>query len=175
MALFTDTEPDNRPRRRRGRIIGWTLTLVAILALVIVGAQPTSYVIEQPGPVFNTIGTAKYHGSQQPLITIPDAKTYPTAGTLDMLTVDVDGNPEQPLNWAQIAMAWFDPSQAIVPVDEIYPPQQTLNQANDESNAEMTESQQDATAAALHEQKIPFTSTITVDAVEKGYPAAAAL
>jgi PDZ domain-containing protein len=169
VALFADTEPKKNPRRRR--IIGWSITAAAIIALVIIGATPTSYAIEEPGPVFNTIGSATYNGKEHALITIPDAKTYKTAGSLDMLTVNVEGNPEDKTRWAQVATAWFDPSKAVVPLDELFAPQQTVKQSDAENAAEMAQSQQSATAAALHEQGIPFTTTISVVQVEKGFPA----
>jgi PDZ domain-containing protein len=175
VALFADTNPVARPRRRRGRVIGLVLTAAAVIGLIVVGFMPPPYVIEEPGPVFNTTGTALYQGSQKALISMPGTKTYPTAGTLDMLTVSVNGDPQQPLNWSQIVQAWFDPSKAVVPIDEIYPPAQTLKQSDDESTAEMTESQQDATAAALYEQKIPFKTTISVLGTVKGTPAAGVL
>jgi PDZ domain-containing protein len=173
VALFAENQPTRRPRRRR--IIRWTIAIVAIVALVVVGFLPTSYAVEEPGPVFNTIGSASYNGKQHALITIPDATTYKTAGTLDMLTVNLDGDPDHPANWAQVVQAWFDPSKAVVPLDELFAPQETVKQSDAENAAEMTESQENATAAALHEQGIPFTSTITVAQVIKGYPASGVL
>lgn len=175
MALFTDTEPDLPVRRHRGRTVGWILLVAAIVGAVIVGVTPAPYVIERPGPAFNTLGTAAYNKTQRALITIPDRKTYPTSGALDMLTVNVAGSPEQPVSWAEIAAAWFDPSQAVVPTDEVYAPQESVKQSNEESTAEMTGSQQDATAAALHQQGIAFTTRISVVSAEKGFPAAGVL
>jgi PDZ domain-containing protein len=175
VALFTDTEPDFPVRRHRGRTIGWALVALAIIGLVIVGTMPAPYVIEQPGPVFNTLGSATYNKAQRPLITIAKAKTYPTSGTLDMLTVNIAGSPDSRPSWAQIAGAWFDPSQAVVPIDEIYAPQQSVKQSNAESAAEMTGSQQSATAAALHELGIAFVTTIGVASTVKGLPAAGIL
>ena len=175
MALFTDTEPDFPARRHRGRTIGWAIVALAIVGLVIVGTMPAPYVIEQPGPVYNTLGSASYNTGHRPLITIAKAKTYPTSGALDMLTVNIAGSPDSRPSWAQIAGAWFDPSQAVVPIDEIYAPQQSVKQSNAESAAEMTGSQQSATAAALHELGIAFVTTIGVADTVKGSAAAGIL
>ncbi|MBN9170300.1 MAG: ATP-dependent serine peptidase containing a PDZ domain protein, partial [Microbacterium sp.] len=42
----------------RGTSFGlWALT-VALVALLVLTFLPTAYVIQQPGPVFNTLGTA---------------------------------------------------------------------------------------------------------------------
>ncbi|HEY2642174.1 MAG TPA: S16 family serine protease [Galbitalea sp.] len=170
MSIFTDTEPD-RPRRRRGRRIGWVILVLGVVCLFVVGRMPSSYAIERPGPVFNTLGTTEVSGHEVPVITIAGHKTYPTGGALDMLTVNIDGDPDQPASWAEVAGAWFQPSQAITPLDELYAPQQTVKQSNEEGAQQMAESQQDATAAALYEQKIPFDSVLTVGGTVKGSPA----
>ena len=170
MALFTDSDQQPR-RRRRGRLVGWIILMVAVLGIVAVGFTPAPYVIEQPGPAYNTLGSVEYKNAPRPLITIPDKTTYPTGGSLDMLTVTISGDPQQPPSWAEIAGAWFDPSRAVVPISDIYAPQETVQQSNQQSAAEMAGSQQDATAAALHEQGIAFQTTITVAGVQKNLPA----
>ncbi|MCU1406934.1 MAG: hypothetical protein JWQ43_3237, partial [Glaciihabitans sp.] len=89
MSLFTDTTPDLPPRsRRRGRI-GWTVLGVALVGIAVVAYIPAPYVIEKPGPVFDTLSDVTVEGKSVPLIEIPDETTYPTEGTLDMLTVTV--------------------------------------------------------------------------------------
>ena len=167
---------DARPRsRQRARRIGWILLVVAVAGAVAVGQLPSSYVVEEPGPVFNTIGTTNVDSKSVPVLSISGAKTYPTAGALDMLTVNIDGDPDNRPNWSEIVTAYLDPSKAVTPIDEIYAPQETVEQSNKEGTAEMVDSQQQATAAALFEQHIPFTSTVTVDSTQKGSPAAAEL
>ena len=66
-----------------------------------------------------------------------------------MLTVYVDGSPQNRVSWIELAGSWFDPSRAAVPLDELFPSGQTEDQSNAESAIDMTNSQQDATAAAL--------------------------
>ena len=175
MAIFTDTDVAKPRRRRRGRAIGWIILVLALAAAVIVGLMPAPYVIEKPGPVYNTTGVTKVDGKWVPVLSISGAKTYPTSGTLDMLTVNLDGSPGYPPSWADIASAWFDPSQAVVPMDEIYAPQETTKQSNEEGAAEMADSQQEATAAAFSEQHIKYASVVSVDSTIKGSPAAALL
>jgi PDZ domain-containing protein len=167
VAIFTADQSDRKPRRW-GRRVGWILVIAAIIAGVVVANLPTSYVIEQPGPVFNTIGDTVVNHKTVPVLSISGRKTYPTSGALDMLTVNLNGQPGNTPNWAQVVAAWFDPSQAVVPIDEIYAPQQTVQQSNKESDEEMTDSQQQATAAALFEQGIKFTSVISVVGTIKG-------
>jgi PDZ domain-containing protein len=168
---------DDIPARRRSRArrIGWIFIVVAVIGAVVVGQIPTSYVVEEPGPVFNTLGTTTVNSKTVPVLSISGHKTYPTSGALDMLTVNLDGDPQNRLNWSEIVTAYLDPSKAVTPIDEIYAPQETVQQSNKEGAQEMLDSQEQATAAALVEQHIRFTSTVTVDSTQKGSPASAAL
>jgi PDZ domain-containing protein len=167
---------DGLPRtKHRARRIGWIFLIVAVVGAVVVGQLPSSYIIEEPGPVYNTLGTTSVDSKTVPVLSISGVKTYPTSGALDMLTVNIDGDPDNRPNWSEIATAYLDPSKAVTPIDEIYAPQETVEQSNKEGAQEMADSQQQATAAALFEQHIPFESTVTVDSTQKGSPAAADL
>ncbi|WP_233188962.1 PDZ domain-containing protein [Subtercola sp. Z020] len=161
-------------QRSRRRTIGWT-SLIAALALALgMSFIPSSYVIEQPGPVFNTLGTSDHDGSAVPLISISGAETYPTSGALDMLTVSVVGTPDSRPSWAEIVGAWFDSSRAVVPLEAIYPPSVTVDQQNEQNAAQMVDSQQEAIAAALTDLKIPFTSSQKVGVAQLATDSAAA-
>lgn len=176
MALFTDTPTLERLRRRdRAVRAGWVLLFAALIGTFVFAQAPTPYVIERPGPVFNTLGTVKVSGTTQPLLDVPTKKTYPTSGALDMLTVNVYGDRKNPPSWFEVAQAWLDPSQAVVPVDEIYPDNETIEQSNKEAAVEMEGSQQDAQAAALSVLGYPVTATVTVADLPKGSPAAGIL
>ena len=127
----------------------WALT-VALVVLLILTFLPTAFVIQRPGPVFDTLGTAPDADNKQvPLISVDGATTYPTSGTLDMLTVQVVGNRERTPSWLELAGAWFDRSRAVLPIDAVFPEGETTEQRDQESAAMMTDSQKEATAAAL--------------------------
>lgn len=129
----------------------WALAvaLVALLALTII---PTSFVIQRAGPVFNTLGeTTNADGEDVPLISISGAETFPTAGALDLLTVQVVGNRERTPSWFELAVAWFDSSKAVLPLDDVFPAGQSTEERNEESAVMMVDSQKEATAAALTE------------------------
>ena len=170
MTLFADDIPPVQRRRPR-TWIGWVLILVAVIGVVVVGFSPAPYVIEKPGPVFDTLGTVSDNGKEVPLVDVTSATTYPTTGALDMLTVSLDGDRENPLNWIDTALAWLDPSKAVVPIDDVYPEGQTVQQSNDEASTEMQDSQKDAIAAAEKELGYDVRSTITVADVIAGEPA----
>jgi PDZ domain-containing protein len=175
VAIFTDGSGPAPHNGRKARRVGWIILTVAIIGLVIFGLLPAPYAIEKPGPVFNTTGTTTVDNKSVPVISIPSKTTYPTSGALDMLTVNVTGDPTRPPSWAEIAAAWFDPSQAVVPMDEIYAPQETTKQSNEEGVQEMTESQQDATAAAFTHLGYKYSTVIEVTQTAKGTPAAGIL
>ncbi|MFT4214888.1 MAG: PDZ domain-containing protein [Microbacterium sp.] len=155
MALFdeaTTIVPGRRPQRSRSITVGiWALT-VALAALFALTILPTSFVIQQPGPVFNTLGTTQNaDGDEVPLITVSGATSYPTAGSLNLLTVQVVGNREHTPSWFDLALAWFDPAKSVIPLDDVFPEGQTTQEREEESAVMMVDSQKEATAAALLE------------------------
>lgn len=162
-------------RGRVGRAIGWLLLVGAVVGALLLGTSPSPYAVERPGPVYDVLGKTEVNGKSVPLIDIPSKTTYPTTGVLDMLTVYQDGSPQDRVSWIQLAGSWFDPSRAAIPLDELYPPGQTEQQSNAESAIDMTNSQQAATAAALSELKIAYTSHVVVAQVIKATPAAGKL
>lgn len=162
-------------RGRVGRSLGWVLLVCAVVGTVLLGLSPSPYGVERPGPVYDVLGKTEVNGTSVPLIDIPGQTTYPTGGILDMLTVYVDGSPQDKLSWIELAGSWFDASRAAVPLDELYPSGQTEEESNAESAIDMTNSQQAATAAALSELKIDYQSTVVVATVIKHTPAAGRL
>lgn len=151
---------------------GWSALVLSLVLLLVLALLPAPYVIEQPGPVFDTLGTSKHDGEDRPLISIDGEKTYPTGGRLDMLTVSILGTPEQRPSWFQIVEAWFDPSRAVIPIDEVFAPQQTAEQRDAENQSLMSSSQQDAIAAALLHQGIDVQASLSVASVVADGPAA---
>ncbi|MDR7186500.1 PDZ domain-containing protein [Microbacterium trichothecenolyticum] len=175
MALFdenTTIEPAPRPRMSRRTLAGVWALAVAMVVLLVITFLPTSYVIQRPGPVYNTLGTAQNaDGEEVPLISVEGAETYPTDGSLDLLTVQVQGNREHTPSWFELAMAWFDPSRAVMPIDAIFPADQTTDERNEESAQMMVDSQHEATAAALTELGYDVGATLSVYSVIDGAPA----
>ena len=146
----------------------WALA-IALAVLLVITFLPTSYVIQRPGPVYNTLGTAEAaDGAQVPLISVDGADTFPTDGALDLLTVQVVGNRERTPSWVELATAWFDPSRAVLPIDAVFPEGQSTEKRNEESAAMMVDSQKEATAAALTELGYDVDAKLTVYAFTEG-------
>lgn len=145
-----------KTKAQRRRTLGVTLLIGSLVLTVGLAAVPSAYVIEQPGPWFDTLGTVSIPDPEDdtkkdkiPLITIDGTNTYPTTGELDLLTVSVLGNPDQTPSWIEVASAWFDPSKAVVPLEAIFPKEETTQEREAANTAQMVDSQQDAIAAAL--------------------------
>lgn len=156
-------------RARRTTRIGLVAFIVSLASLLVLTFLPLPFVIEQPGPVFNTLGeVADTKGQPVPLISVSGADTYPTAGTLDLTTVQVVGNRETPPSWMQLVLAWFDPSRAVVPMDSVFPQGVSTTQRDQANQLMMVDSQQEATAAALRELGHEVPVTIEVASVVDG-------
>lgn len=160
--------PTGLHQRSRTLLISGALTVVLA---VIISLIPAPYAIYAPGPVRNVLGK---QGSER-LISITGAPTYQPTGELDMTTIEVYGGPGSRLSLPQVLQAWISRSQAVLPQDEVFPPGQTEEQVDTENAAEMSESQQSATAAGLREAGFVVRETVTIAEVSESAPAAAVL
>src|ERR1700691_6596723 len=138
-------------RRSLTLAIAGLATAVAVAVAVLIRVP---YVILGAGPTLNTLGK---DSSGQPLISISGRLTYPTSGHLNMVTVSYEGGPGSNMNIFQALRAWLDPSEAVVPESELFPPGQTAQQTQAQDTQQMASSQQLATAAALSELHINYT------------------
>lgn len=139
---------DPEQRRRFGWFLGAGLLAVAAVCTGVVASLPAPYVIEQPGPVFDVLGQTTADGQEVPMISIPVEETFPTAGALRMLTVYATP-PQRLPSWIDVVLAYFDPKQAVLPVEAVYPPGLTREQNAEQAKIEMDNSQLSAVAAAL--------------------------
>ena len=171
MAYYTEHEPEYR-RRFAGGWIGWGLIALVVIGAAVVSVVPSNYVVEWPGPVHDTLGTIETDGNDVAVVDIPSQQTYPTTGSLTMLTVTKLGDPDHPASWLQVFEAWVDPSQEFIPMDEAFPAGQTFEQSADENAAMMQASQQDAVAAALNAAGYDFTTIMTIAQVNADGPSA---
>ncbi len=183
MSLFEDatatpsrsTDPRRSSGSRRFSVGVWAL-VIALVALLVLSFLPTGFVIQRQGPVVNTLGSAENtDGEEVPLISVSGAETYPTAGALDLTTVQIAGNRERTPSWFELAMAWFDPSQAVLPIDQVFPAGTTTEQRNEENAALMVDSQKEATAAALTQLGYEVRSHVGVGALTEDSPSSGIL
>jgi len=124
----------------------------ALLLLSLLGSVGVPYAVEAPGPVQDVLGDAR---GGEPLISVEGRETFPTDGQLDLLTVSTSGGPGRDVVLAQVLRAWLDPVQDALPVGQVFAPDQTREDVDEARQAQMSSSQQSATAAALRELEIP--------------------
>ena len=148
---------------------------IAVLLVLVVALLPSPYAVEQPGPVYDTLGSSGTGKARAPLISIPGKTTYPTTGHLDLLTVSVLGDVSTGPSWVDLAQAWLDPTKAVIPLEAVFPQGVTQQQADQQSTDEMTSSQQSAISAALDQLGYPVRGNVTVGAVVKGSAASGVL
>jgi PDZ domain-containing protein len=144
---------------------------LSVLLGALIALLPSPYVVYSPGPATNVLGTV---GGRE-LISISGHQTYPTKGALDMTTVEIFGGPGRRLSFLEVAQAWVSRTDAVVPEAQVYPPGQTQQEAEKETAAEMSNSQQEATAAGLRELGLTVPETITVADVQKDAPVASVI
>jgi PDZ domain-containing protein len=142
--------------------------LVGFSAIAIGAAflTPAPYVIESPGPVFDVLGNLDNHQ----IIKVTGAKTYPSTGQLDALTVNERGTPNELPSWGEVAAAYLNPDQVLVPVDQMFGTNTTTKEVNQMVTQMMLDSQRDAVAVGLKKSGVAFESWIAVDAVKKKSP-----
>ncbi|SFS15502.1 PDZ domain-containing protein [Agrococcus baldri] len=157
--------PDIRPRRLRRA--GWGALAAAALASLGLAFVPSPYVVEVPGPTYDALGQT----DAGPLIEIRGARTYPTEGELRVLTLAWFGNPQRPLSWVEVAQAYLDPADSIIPMSVAFPPSQTIEQSNEAGRVDMRNSQQAAIAAALLHEGHDVASEVRVAGVIPDTPA----
>ena len=146
--------------------------LATVAAIAVAVLFPVPYVILTPGPTLNTLGK---DSSGQPLISVTGHPTYSTSGHLNLVTISYEGGPGSNMSIFQALRAWLDPSEAVVPQSELFPPGQTAQQTQAQDTEQMTSSQQLATAAALTELHIKYQTQVEVQSTVPGYPASKVL
>jgi PDZ domain-containing protein len=112
MISFEDKPPKKYLYRR---VFGWLTTAALLGGGLFVVLAPTPYLVEQPGPVYNLLADI----GNNPMISIPDEKTYPVSGDLSMLTVTLRGTSEKGASWLEVAWAKLDSSLSIINITDI--------------------------------------------------------
>ena len=156
--------PSTRPGLLPGVLLTATFVAIAVAAVLTFVGLP--YVVMSPGPATNILG--KVDG--KPLLSVSGATTYPTSGTLDFTTVSVDGGPGVRVTVYDLAQAWLSGSQEILPEEQVFPPQQSEEDAQEEGAAEMAGSQSVATATALRALGKTVDETIVIAGVPDDSP-----
>ncbi len=162
---------EEQPRTRRGpghRAIVLIISAVCVMALIGVALLlPVPFVKLAPGPTYNIIGT--HDGTA--VLSISGTQTYPTTGNLDMVTVMESGGPRGGLTLPDALASWFNPADAVVPRELIYPDDVTGEQVKARQTGLFNLSESDAVGAALNYLKRQAKVRVIVSSITQGAPA----
>ncbi|MFF3332213.1 PDZ domain-containing protein [Streptomyces sp. NPDC002888] len=118
---------------------------VPFVALVATAAfVPLPFSVAEPGMTANVLGANQ--GEQ--VITISGAPTRKTSGQLRMTTIEAT-SPDADVSLGDVIDGWFRSDQAIMPRDSVYPSGKNTKEIEQHNTAQMKESQDTATEAAL--------------------------
>lgn len=106
-------------RSKRFRI-GLLFLFLSCTLAGLLGLAPSGMLIEQPGPILPLVGFG-----DKDVVKNKNLKTK--TGKLIGLSVLLVGTPEARLPVAYVALSMFDRHLNIVPLDEVYPPEQAQN------------------------------------------------
>jgi PDZ domain-containing protein len=146
MTFFQRGRTSSKASEQAKRAVGFFATVTFAAGFMVLALLPTPYLIERAGPTYDVLGEVE----GEPVIQISGAESYESEGMLEILTVSIVGRPENTPNWIEIAFAWADESQKVVPVELLYPKDRTTEEVRSESSAMMEVSQQESIAAALN-------------------------
>jgi PDZ domain-containing protein len=118
------------------------LPVVALLATA--AFAPLPFAVAQPGLTANVLGANK----GTPVITISGAPIRTTTGQLRMTTIEATG-PDAQVSLGDVIDGWVRTDRAVLPRDAVYPSGNTVKEIEQHNTAQMKESQDAATQAAL--------------------------
>lgn len=162
-SVFAADDGAAPPPTARAVTLGISIVTTALL-LAAAAVLPVPYVITSPGPTFDTLGEV----GDAELITVVGAPSYDSEGELRFTTVSLSGGPSRRLPLLSVLDAWLAGDEVVSPVESYFPPDQTEEEADELSTAEMLSSQEAASVAALEELGYEVPTAIVVQDLVEG-------
>ncbi|GAA1311419.1 PDZ domain-containing protein [Pseudonocardia xinjiangensis] len=128
----------------------WTLVVAGMLALalgVLAAAVPVPMVALGPGPTYDTLGDV----DGKPVVAVDGLQVFPTSGHLNMTTVSVTDR----LTLFSTLGLWAAGDRQVVPRSDVFPPEKTDEQVQQENTEQFAASEANAEVAALTELRVP--------------------
>lgn len=117
--------------------------LITVILSVLVMILPSPYALEMPGPTYDVLDR------DWEIIDIQGSKTYTDSGQLRMLTVSAAGVPGYPFPNFLALIGWASDEQTVIPQEAVFPVGQTVEEYEQESAQQMSESKDSAIVAAF--------------------------
>lgn len=142
---------------------------MALIATAVFAPLPFS--VAQPGMTANVLGENK----GTPVITVSGAATRKTGGQLRMTTIEATG-PDARVSLGDVFGNWFRTDRAVMPRDAVYPSGDSVKEIEKHNEAQMRDSQDTATRAALSYLRLsPDKVDVTLKLADVGGPSAGLL
>jgi PDZ domain-containing protein len=125
-----------------------TGTVLLLLFGVLGALLPVPYVAQVPGPTYNTLGDI----DGTPIISVTGREPNDTSGNLNLTTV---GIPQRPLTLVGAVQGWFDSEVTVVPREQVYPSDRSVEETQEQNREAFLTSEQAARGAALAELGYP--------------------
>lgn len=139
-----------------------TLQLGAGVSALLLGLAslglPSPYLVESPGPIFDTTGEIE----GEPVVSVSGMETDETDGELALTTVYVNGQPTSTVRVPDMLRGWASPQTDIAPHELVYPSGTTADDVMEMNTAAMTSSQDLAVAAALDQLDVAYSQELAV-------------
>ena len=152
------------------RTLAGILAVPLLIGLWLTAALvPLPFVTYEPGLTVNVLGD---NDEGEEIIEVTGRRAYrDDPGQLRMTTVYVSQpRPKGKNNLFELMRDWISDESAVYPYDAVYRKDETVEQNREEGAAQMTSSQDVATAVALEEMGLDVTEPV-VSAVSDGTPA----
>ncbi|MCU1661568.1 MAG: Lon-like protease [Pseudonocardiales bacterium] len=128
----------------------WNLVAAGMLALalgVLAATLPVPMVALGPGPTYDTLGDV----DGTPVVAVDGLQVYPTSGHLNMTTVSVTDQ----LTLLTTLGLWASGDRQVVPRSQVFPPEKSDKQVQQENTDQFAASEANAEVAALTELRLP--------------------
>jgi PDZ domain-containing protein len=142
--------------KRRGLLLLAGALVTALLGVAVV-TFPLPYVVLEPGPTVDTLGTDE----GREVITVTGADVSASAGQLRLTTVQVRTD----ISLSQALDNWTDSRHALVPRDVVYPPGKTTQQVDRQNSEDFKESETSAEKIAREKIGRPFQVSFDLDRI----------
>lgn len=165
--------PAHPPHTRIGVGTGLILAIavLGVLAVAVLNLVTVDKVIYRPAGVHDTLGEI----DGQPVVHVEGMETYETTGSLDFLTIMIDGGPRSRVSGWDWMLAELNPATDVFPAELIYPPDVTAEEVQEQNVELMTQSQKGAAVVALRATGVEVPEEVKVAQITRGAPAADAV
>jgi len=155
--------------RRSLTLAACAAVVAALLAVAAFAPLPVSIVV--PGPTTDVLGSDQ----GTPVIAVTGTAVRATSGQLRMVTISAT-EPNASVHFIDVAKAWFNKDEAAMPRDSVYPSGGSVEEIEKVNEQEMTDSQNDATSAALKQLGLSASKVkVTLTLADVGGPSAGLL